>query len=80
MGPNFACLCAIVLNKTNGNNLNEFLSKSNSVLLNRKDEFTYLREFNGYKEVLDLVIISLMLKNASLIMMLSSIATIYLFK
>ena len=34
------------INNINGNDLNEFLSKSNSVLLNNTYEFTYFREFN----------------------------------
>ncbi len=46
------------INNTNGNNLNEFLSNSSSIILNNKLEFTYYRECNNYKEILDLIISS----------------------
>ncbi len=47
------------INKINGNELNEFLINSNNIFLNNKHELTYFRDYNGYNEVLVLVIISI---------------------
>ena len=31
---------------------------SNSIILNNKEEYTFCRDYNGYKELLDLIICS----------------------
>jgi exonuclease III len=44
------------MNKKNGTMLNEFISTTSAVILNKKDEFTFFR--NNCKEILDLFICS----------------------
>jgi exonuclease III len=46
------------INNLNGIALNEFINNSNSIILNKKHEFTFHKEQNGYKELLDLMICS----------------------
>jgi exonuclease III len=46
------------INNKNGIIVNDFINSSNAVMLNKKDEFTYFREKNNYKEILDIFICS----------------------
>jgi hypothetical protein len=52
--PSFGCK----INNTNGNILNDFLNESNAIILNDKNQFTFFRNHNDYKEILDICICS----------------------